>query len=351
MFKKTKRLKLVVTTLVMFSMVVSYGSIPAVKAATLAHVKDLITDSRPSTSADHEIVFQMGTAIEADGYYTIEFGGTFGDVGATSSVACQGGVDAATSTNMATCTYPGGLSGWATTTISGITNPSSSGIVNVTVTTYQTGGIEIEQSVVKVYIVDAVTVSATVDASLTFSVGAVNAGVSVNGINTTATSTATTTPFGNLDTGTSSVVAQLLTVATNATDGYSVTVENVDGDLETAGGATINNFNNSPDNTGSTTPEAWVDPTAVLNSTHTYGHWGLTTEDTDLKGGETFAGGEWAGLNGTAAMEIMSHTGASAAGSGTGIGTARVAYRAYISELQEAGDYEATLVYIVTPSY
>jgi len=237
------------------------------------------------------------------------------------------------------------------TTIVGVDNPAAVGPYTVRMTTFSDAGVEQETADVIIYIVDTVSVTAHVDATLTFAVAGVNNGVAINGVTTAATTTATTTPFGDLLPNVQKVVGQKLTVATNASAGYTVTVQQ-DGELATAAGSNINSFNNAPTGAGSTTPVAWADPSGDINSNWTWGHMGLTTTDTSLSGGADFSASKFAGMNGSAPMQVMSHTGpANGATSGEGVGQASIAYAVKISPLQEAGDYSTTLTYIITPTY
>jgi hypothetical protein len=83
---------------------------------------------------------------------------------------------------------------------------------------------------------------------------------------------------------------------------------------------------------------------------------GLTSDDTDLNSLGLFndfynsGTAHFAGLNSTDPMEVMHHDGP-ADGLTQDKGLARVLYRAEVASLQEAGDYESTLTYIVTPVY
>ena len=72
--------------------------------------------------------------------------------------------------------------------------------------------------------IEAVLVSATVDETLTFAIGAVNSGVTACNVVTDVTTTATSVPWGTFAaTGTFYDAAQDLQVSTNADGGYSVT--------------------------------------------------------------------------------------------------------------------------------
>ena len=77
--------------------------------------------------------------------------------------------------------------------------------------------------------VEAVLVSATVEESLSFVVGAVNSGTSACGQLTDVTTTATSVPWGTLNVpNTFKEAAHTLTVSTNAGSGYAVKIEEND---------------------------------------------------------------------------------------------------------------------------
>ncbi len=225
-----------------------------------------------------------------------------------------------------------------------ITNPSA------TTTSYaiDIGGTMSDSGQVRVAIVDQVVVSANVDTSLTFTVSGVASGQVVNGSPTTTASTTSSSalPFGTLPVGTSRTLAQDLTVSTNATNGYTVTVEQT-GALQSTTGATIDGF---IDGANTTSPTAWVAPSALIASPNTYGHWGLTSTDGTTTRSQQFNSDTWVSGS-TTPVVIMGHTGP-ADGTTAGVGTARIGYQVQISALQEAGDdYTTTLRYIATPTF
>lgn len=203
----------------------------------------------------------------------------------------------------------------------------------------------------RVAIINSVTVTASVDTYFTFSVTGVAAGEDVNGHTTGGDTTATTIPFGVLESGTPSTTAQDLEVQTNARNGFVVTVQ-TDQQL-TSGLSDIDSFRNGNDET---VPVAWAAPSADISDEDTWGHWGFTTDDETLTelltdpfnvGG----GGEWYAAVLTTPSEVFRHTGPTD-GTVQGEGIARVGYRVEISALQEAADdYTATLTYVATPVF
>jgi len=354
-----KRFSVFIIAVMIYSLVAVYGLVPLATAASLNDAKATLSDSDISATATTTITFVTSNELVATDYYEVIV--PKGPPGFSNMVAgnitCP---DAATTTrvldstgeHVITCTVNAlatSTAGAKTMTIVNATNPGIAGDYSIDIATKHAGGAEIENAQVKVFIIDDVTVTASVPATLTFTVNGLDFADTVNGVSITATSTATTTPFGTLSTAASSTVGQELTVATNATDGYKVTVFQ-NQELTSAGSANINSFNNSPNGTGSTTATTWASPAGTLDQTFTYGHMGLTSDDTSLSTGNDFGGTKYKGLNATDPMEIMYHDHPANA-TITGVGIARVAYTAQISALQEAGDYTNTLTYVCTPQF
>lgn len=350
--KQTKRSRYIVIYLIacMLSM---YGFMPTAKAASLINVKDTMTTSAMGATATHVIAFDLATIalVNTDKIViTMPAGFNVGAIGAITPPANT--TSAGFTGQVLTLNVNAGIAGGTTltTTIPGIVNHATPASYSVHIETQNAAGTVIkERANAMIAITEQVTMTATVNATLTFAISGVNAGVSVNGVLTTATSTATTTPFGTLAVNASSTVGQQLAVTTNARDGYVVTVQE-NQELTSNHGATINSFDNSVDGTGSTTAHTWSNPQNTLDAFNTYGHMGLTSDDASISGGDTFGTALFAGLSGTAPLEVMYHTGPSD-GTTQDKGLAKVAYSAMIGSLQEAGDYTNTLTYVCTPQY
>ena len=201
-----------------------------------------------------------------------------------------------------------------------------------------------------VAIVNQVTVTASVDTSFTFTVAGVASGQAVNSTTTSTTTTATAIGFGTLSPGVIVTGAQDLTVTTNAQNGFIVTV-NEDQNLLSSNGADIDLFK---DGAATAVPVVWTAPANILGNENTYGHLGVTSDDSDLNAGEfTSAGGnKWAGnFYATTTRAIFSNTGP-ADGTTQNVGKARVGYQVQISALQEAAtDYTNHLIYVATPVF
>jgi hypothetical protein len=202
----------------------------------------------------------------------------------------------------------------------------------------------------RVAIIAPVVVTAAVDTSFTFTVSGLPGTGTVNQEPITGTSTATTIPFGTLVANSASTAAQELSVETNASYGYAVTVQ-VDQQLTSSTGADIDGF---ADGAYTSTPIAWAQPGESISNEDTWGHWGLTSDDATFGIADPFDAGGTGQLfvsASTTPVEVMRHNGPSD-GTTQNIGLAKVGYTVEISPLQEAGnDYTATLTYVATPVF
>ncbi len=343
------------------------------EAANLTYVKDTLSDSAPSTASNHTLQFLSPTGVASTQSITITFPAGFalgsvavGDIdlsiagvdqtlvasGASASqwnvpapvgqviTLTSGGASAIAAPN-ATVTIAIGTN--ATGGTNRITNPSATTSHEITITA---GAADSGQT--RVAIINNVLVTANVDTTLTFTVSGTSTAKTIPGVatSTSATSTSTTLPFGTLAANVSKVLAQDLTVATNAIHGYVVTVDQKQ-NLLSSTGADIDGF---IDGAYTNTPAAWVAPSNNIGNENTWGHWGLTTTDTSIGVGTEFAADQWVAAS-TTPRAIMAHTGPSD-GTTNLIGRATIGYQAQITALQEAGDdYSTTLTYIATPTF
>lgn len=339
-------------------------------AASVSSFSDTLTDSSPSAPSDHDIQFTTdpgGTGVAANGEFielTFPAGFDLSTIGAedldllVASVDqdLTGGTNWTVSTTSTTIRFTTG-SGVSVTagdsvqikigleaTNSGspdsqIVNPSSEGSFEITLASGAS-----DTGATRVVILTAVTVTATVNTIFNFSVEGLPGGTVVNGATSTGAAASTSIPFGVLQAGSANATsaAQQLTVATNAANGYSVTVQ-VDQPFQSTTGAVIDGFDNGSD---TASPVAWDSPDGLVGQPNTYGHWGLTSDDSDVFSvADTFIAAS------TTAREIMTHNGP-VNGVGVGQGTTSVLYQVEISALQEAGDdYSTTLTYIATPVF
>jgi hypothetical protein len=197
----------------------------------------------------------------------------------------------------------------------------------------------------RVAILDNVVVTAIVNTSFVFTVNGMGTSTAVNGTSTTGGTTATEIPFGVLTAGEIKTLSQRLNVQTNARNGFVVTVEQ-DGNLQSSTGADIDGF---IDGAYTNTPAAWTTPSNSILNENTWGHWGLTSDDSDLNSDE-FGSALFVAAS-TTPRQIFSHNGPSD-GVTADIGSTTVGYQVQITPLQEAGDdYITTLTYIATPTF
>lgn len=340
-------------------------------ASDLTTLRDVVSDSAPSAAADHTFTFATPSGIAAGETIVIDFAATgfdpsaldFGDIDLASSseialAAAPSGDTWGVSTDATSITFtsgtgvidPGdtltikvGLN--ATFAVAGdtqIVNPSAEGAYQINISAGSA-----DNGTLYVAILSSVDVTAHVDRTFTFSFSEVAAGSTVNGEPVTGNSSSTTIPFGLLTANTPTTTAHQLSIATNAPNGYVVTIQ-LDGALRSAAGNDIDGFANGSD---SNTPSAWVAPTGIAGSENTFGHWGFTTDDatTTRSAANEFGPQEFAAAS-TTPRVVMSNDGP-ANGTGRGIGTTTVGYKVELSSMQEAGDYTAILTYVITPMF
>lgn len=337
------------TVLAVLLMTLSFVS--STKATALTNAKDTISDSDFLATATHTITFTTATDLTAGYMIDITFPAGFTTI-VEGNVTCPADSTASVVSQVVTCTVDATMTlsaGVQTVTITSVTNPSSpAASYTINILTETDGFVEIESVDVMVAIIDDVVVTATVSSTLTFEIAGLASSTEVNGATTNidTSGSAVTIPFGTLTADTQHIAGQELTVSTNADDGFDVKVFQ-NQDLTSGVDADIDCFK---DGSCVTTAEAWASPTGTLDSENTYGHFGLTSEDADLSGGDDFGNNFWKGFDGTTQVEVMYHTGP-ADGTAADKGLTQVAYAVEISDLQEAGDYTNTLTYICTPTY
>ncbi len=345
------------------------------EAANLTYVKDTLSDSAPSTASNHTLQFLSPTGVPAGGTITVAFPAGFTNTAAIGAADLDLEVAGVDRTVVDGAAGPGewGLT-WlgntltldadaaqsivsnATVTIKIGTNADTpvgtDRIVNPSATTSHeitiTAGVA-DSGQTRVAIINNVLVTANVDTTLTFTVSGTTTGITVNGSGTSTATTTTSTalPFGTLSSGIPKLLAQDLTVATNAIRGYVVTVDQKQ-NLLSSTGADIDGF---IEGAYTNDPTPWQAPVSNIAQENTWGHWGLTTTDTSLLGaGIDFLSNEYVAAS-TIPRAIMAHDGP-ADGTTNFIGRATIGYQIQITALQEAGDdYSTTLTYIATPTF
>jgi hypothetical protein len=210
------------------------------------------------------------------------------------------------------------------------------------------GGTQVDSAETRVTILSPVLVTAGVNTLFNFTVSGVSEGLSVNGdaVLTGSTTSSELLPFGLLTPGNPVVLAQDLTVTTNAKHGFAVTVTAA-APITASNGSQIRTFVDGAD---TSTPVVWSPPSADSNNSLTFGHQGITSDDAD-EGGAEFSGTKYAGNFVGTPRAVFSHTG-SANGTTQNKGKARVGFKVEISPLQPSGsDYEQDLWYTATPTF
>ncbi|MEK7638674.1 MAG: hypothetical protein AAB388_00790 [Patescibacteria group bacterium] len=349
------------------------------QAANLVQVSDTLTDSDVSVASDHTIVFTTPTGVANGETITVDFSdgpfvvGTVDhtdiDVATTSDFTlaadCTGAEDASaafsgTTLTITFCAGDGGsIPANGTTTIEIGLNATSQVAGNAELTNPVAGSYELvitagtsDTGRTRIAIIDNVLVTAVVNTTFDFTITGLATTTAVNGTSTTGSTSPTLIDFGVLTANQIKSLAQRLNVATNARNGFVVTIES-DGDLESSNGAIIDNFDEASD--VSDTGTAWNSPSNNINDETTWGHWGLTSNDGDLNSVGGFYSGEF-GANefiaaSTTPREVFHHNGP-ADGSTQNVGQADVLYQIEITALQEAADdYNTTLTYIATPTF
>ncbi len=330
------------------------------EAANIAEVSDLLSDSAPLADSNHTITFELVSTLADAQTIVVNFdsangfdftGVTTGDFAITAGTATfSEAVNTGTDTITFTKTGGAAATGTAVTiTIDGtnkINNPNPAD-GNESYEIDISAGTDTGHT--RVVILDTVLVTAQVLTTFDFTVYGLATSTTVNGTTTSGTSGSTTLPYGTLTAGIPEILGHDLTVATNARNGFVVTVES-DGYFDSSTGAIIDNYQ---DGTVVTVPETWVAPANDVNQANTWGHWGITSEDDDTvgnRGADEFNTNEWAGVT-TTPIVIFAHD-APADEVTPGIGSTTVAYKVQITPLQEAGDdYSTVLTYIATPTF
>lgn len=208
-----------------------------------------------------------------------------------------------------------------------------------------TGGIVMDSADIKLAPIEGVLVSATVDTTLSFTIGAVNIGTTHCNRAASVATTATTVPFGSISTNLFYDTAHTLTLSTNAKSGYSVTVvENGAMSLDGLGTTTIGEYcgnSGTPCNTLATRID-WT-----LSNESSLGYSMANTSGTDAaftfaESSRTFSA---RAFDSVTARQIMSNSGP------VNGNAADVCYRITISNQQNAGFYLNKLTYVATATF
>lgn len=365
-----------------------------VHADGLSKVKDVIDDSRPSNDTSHEIYFVAtnGVAISETIIFEFDVSGTafdltgidFADIDlaedndnvcdgtwtektlAGTATASDWGVAVNTTTDIITFTAPSsgtpitanrcvqieiGDNATGGTGNDEINNPSSANyydiLISGTIGNNDTGRA-------KIVVIDTLTARVTVSETLSFTVGAVDLATCDDrpgdNVHEVATTGGTLVDFGSVNTEEFYDACHLLTIGTNAANGYSVTVK--ESDQLTYGGSTI--ADGVCDSTCTESSEGtWA--TSANNG------FGYCLDDLTGDGGAT-ADASMAQCDDVTAPEYKifaehdvdtpdEQTIMLSAGSLTANDTTHLGYRISIPGSQAAGTYQNNMILVATPTY
>lgn len=363
--------KQVIATLLAVALVLwAFGVNSIVRAANITDVSITVTDSAPGASADHTIDFVTPSGVGGGEDIVVAYpddfdftGVTTGDIqidieGSDDTSNWSVSVDAPNETITLTESGSAITAGdqveiFVGTNAGGtnqITNPASPTNGNQSYEIDISAGTQ-DSGYARVVILDTVLVTAQVNSTFDFTVTGKNAGTDINGELTTGTSSSTTIPFGVLSAGSPEIQAQDLQVQTNARNGFVVTVQ-TDGEFRSSTGAEIDGF---VENSDTAVPTPWASPVPDVLDETTWGHWGITTSDTDTTNDNLFdtdevVDGEYFAAT-TTPRAVFAHDGP-ADNTTPDIGSTTVGFKVEISALQEAADdYQTTLTYIATPTF
>ncbi len=342
--------------------------------ASLTDVKDTLSDSRPSpVASNHTIQFTLSGAnnIQVNDTIVITFPSGFNigsvdytdiDLSASSAgeqtlAASQGASDwgAAFAGQVLTFTAPssGGpfIGGSETVTIEIGTNATAGATGDAQITNHATpasysisiaaNGDAAETGATVIAIISGVTVSASITESLTFTIAGVNSPSCTQGNAVTAvTTTATTVPFDAMTSNTFKKGCQLLTVNTNANDGYSLTSQEND-QLTSAGSATIPDTTCDTGSCTESTGAAW----STASANHGLGHscFGVNCV-VAYSSGTNYR--QFASIADTETAQVMMSSSSPVTNA-----TSTVVYQLSVSGSQASGNYSNTVVYIATAQF
>jgi hypothetical protein len=338
-------------------------------AAALTGASDTLGDSRPGFTSTHNIVFYNPSSTAALGVISYTFDPTTSAFGSfasltTANVTSTGmNIVASCGAGTSTVTMVASATGLTftvcasnsipvgTTTLKilspGVTNPTSTGsyIVRIVAGT--------NAADTRIAVVNGVNVTAAIATTFTFTVSPLATSTTLlNNATTTGNDSSTTLPFGTITPNSHNELGQQLNVTTNASNGFAVTIHE-DQDMTSNKGNSIHLFSNA---NATSTPSPWTAPTNIINNPLTYGHFGITSDDTSSTAvGAPFFGSStplYAGsFNPTSTLTVFGWTGP-ADGTTQNVGAAKVAMRIEISPLQAAAnDYVNNLIYVATPIF
>ena len=376
--KMKKFYQLLVSLLVLAILTVLIAPVVS-KAATVTSFSDALSDSRPTVLADHDIKFKMDAAttiidteelhIQFNGFtvgsatlvqadftvlYDTDGAGSYTALTPTTDYTIAAVTAGADKTVIIAFTSAGataiGTDKYMQVTFTNDTdklpNPAA-GSYTIDINESDFG----DTGEVQVAIIAGVTTTATVSASLSVTVALVAAAQTVNGQTVDIESTATTIPFGTMVVNTWKALAHDITVSTNAGEGYTTSIRQIDGsgmtNILASSSNNIDGFRGAGGTATNAAPLAWAagtNPTGSGANVDT-GWYGYTTEDATLGTGTadrfTNPGNYWA------PFDIAPYEVAYASGP-VNAEVVRVGHMLEANALQPQGVYTGTIEYICT---
>lgn len=372
-----------------------YSTVKVARGAEVTNFKDTLSTSVPGAEANHTLSFVLGSAIAEGNTLTITFGGGFNN--ATNGTVDYTDIDlmedAAEATLGADCTgtdmYSAVITGDIVLTFTACAGDGGAMDASDTVTVEigtnalneETGNAQFENGSagtediditgtntgsVKVIFIAGVTVSATVADTLSATVGLVNSSTCDTALassGTFVTTTATAVPFGSITANQFNDGCQSLTISTNASDGYTATVQETDQLTHTDTTTQIvgaNDDGNCDDATAcsDTTENEWSGTTVTSAG---FGYCMTDACSACSGNGAATADAGWgtAGCEDTPAKyKTIADAGNSEAAqiimqSATAVSgdISYAGFRLLVDAAQKGGVYSNTVVYIVTPQY
>lgn len=378
MAEKIKKFsKKIIALLIMFSLVLSFFTvISKTNAAAMTNVKMTITDSRPSQASTTYTVNFTGSATTIQCFKILfrnAASGGSAPAGLLTTGAAEGtwtGLTAAswttdfTTDDQITSTWAASTentSGGVSLGFTTITNPSATATFFAQITTYSDSACtaSVDTGVAAAAIIPTITVTATVNESLTATINGRTTAQCFSdfGVTTDQNSTSTSIPFGNINVNTFYNICQQLVVGTNATDGYNVTVQEDD---QLRIGVTANyivgaNDDGNCDGTCTdSTSAAWI------STADAAGGFGYCVDDVTGDAAAT-APTSWAAANQCGGASPQYKTIADAGNSEAAQNimssaapvsdTTDIMFRILAPATQTAGVYTNKVIYIATPQY
>ena len=263
----------------------------------------------------------------------------------TIKLGCTGADDQTCTTNTPTIINP---------TKTAAAGTADSWALTIT-TTDVTNSIDLDSAKIKIGTVESVQVQATVDPTLTFTIAGIANSTAINTGNTTGctntettntgiASTATTVNLGNLSSAAINISAQLITISTNAQNGYSLTATSSGHLINPATGFWI---------ADSTTPTVMTAGTPWFGI-HACGlNVASGTWATGATGGGANAKYGWPtqATSVSLASVATGPIGNTAATGGVGAGLTSVEYASTVDVTVPAGIYSSVITYVATPTF